>query len=43
MLQIISPPTFFSLASLSVKIPKEVDIIATPKPFWTLGRVSNLE
>ena len=32
-----SPPTLFLRASLSVMIPLEVDTIAIPKPFITLG------
>jgi hypothetical protein len=36
-MQIISPPTFKFLACLSVKIPFDVDKIAKPKPFFTLG------
>ena len=35
-----SPPTFSFLAALSVIIPFDVDIIAIPRPFKTLGKSS---
>ena len=35
-----SPPTFSCLAFLSVITPFEVEIIATPTPFSTLGSSS---
>src|SRR5690606_32692198 len=35
--QRISPPTFCSRAALSLMTPREVDMIATPRPLWTFG------
>ena len=37
-----SPPTFSLRASLSVMTPLEVERIATPRPFMTLGQSSQL-
>ena len=37
MYAITSPPTPASLAALSVIIPFDVEIIAVPRPFNTLG------
>ena len=42
MLQRTSPPTFCTLASLSVITPFDVEMIATPKPFLTLLNSSGL-
>jgi hypothetical protein len=42
-LQIISPPTFCFLASISVITPFGVDTIAIPNPLLILGRLSALE
>ena len=40
MWQITSPPTLRFLASLSVITPLDVEIIAIPKPFITLGKLA---
>jgi hypothetical protein len=42
-LQIISPPTFCFLASISVITPFGVDTIAIPSPPLIFGKLSALE
>jgi hypothetical protein len=42
-LQIISPPIFCFLASISVITPLGVETIAIPKPLLILGKLSALE
>ena len=39
-MQIISPPTFCFLASISVITPFGVDTIAIPKPLFIFGKLS---
>ena len=43
ILQIISPPKLFFLASISDITPFDVERIDRPKPFWILGILEALE
>ena len=42
-MQIISPPSFCFLASISVITPLGVDIIAIPRPLFIFGKLCALE